>query len=98
MSLLLALILTHLLAMSVSALPTVALPDSMWDMQRSTNYKLIYDAAMVKYAEDNKPKTEPTIIETRITPAKNIKRRAVRVTKAPEMKSVPMPGMQCAVM
>jgi len=98
MSFFLFIILTHLFAMSISALPTIALPDSLWDMQRSTNYKLIHDAAMLKYAEDTKPKTEPAVIETKIAPAKSIKRRAIRVTKAPEMKSVPMPGMQCAVM
>lgn len=104
MAILLILILTNLFAMSISALPTITIPDSMWDVQRSTNYKAIHEASMLKLAEITKHTAELTVEETECTPsgpAKMIKKRAARaikVTQVPEMKSVPMPGMQCAVM
>ncbi|KAF2822230.1 hypothetical protein CC86DRAFT_373395 [Ophiobolus disseminans] len=113
MSIILFLTLLDLFALS-TALPIIVIPDSMWDVQRSVNYKAIHAASMLKWNELYGPKTEavgveaePAVVETKLTPAgpaKMVKTRAARaargikVTHPDGMKSVPMPGMQCAVM
>lgn len=104
MSTLIIFILLYLYAIPIVAHP-IDTPASTWDIQRSTNFKLIHDAAILKYAEeklkydeDTKHTAESVVIDVKLNstaPAERVARKKGKVT---QKDSTPMPGMQCTVM
>jgi hypothetical protein len=105
MSLFLILILAQLYAIYVSAvpLPISAATSQMWDMQRATNFKVLFEATL---------KDVPQVLNTERSSC-DIKLASLRSTKVnkrkttlrklnakhrPSITEMPMGGMQCAVM